>query len=219
MLERNGTRIQLALIAVMVAAGLWAWNQLPAGATVPVHFNAAGEADGWMSAGIGLSLMPLIALALLGLRWLLPRIDPRGQNIERSGAAVDTIWVVVALMLTVLQLRIAMLALGFGQPAPQLPLLLTGGMFIVMGNVLGKLRPNHSVGIRTRWTLDNERVWDQTHRFGGKAFVLAGVLLLALAATPLASGWVAPAIVAVSVCVALASVFKSYWLWRQLQQS
>jgi uncharacterized membrane protein len=217
MLERNGTRIQLALIAVMVVGGLWAWKQLPAGATVPVHFNTAGEADGWMAAEVGLALMPLIALILLGLRWLLPRIDPRGHNIERSGPAVDTIWVVVALLLTVLQLRIAMLAIGLGQPAPQLPLLLTGGMFIVMGNVLGKLRPNHSVGIRTRWTLNNERVWDQTHRFGGKAFVLAGVLLLVLAATPFGSAWAAPAIVAVSVGVALASVFKSYWLWRELQ--
>ena len=86
-----------------------------------------------------------------------------------------------------------------------------------MCNVLGKLRPNHSVGIRTRWTLDNERVWDQTHRFGGKAFVLAGVLLLVLAATPFGSAWAAPAIVAVSVGAALASVFKSYWLWRELQ--
>ena len=106
MLERNGTRIQLALIAVMGVGGLWAWSQLPGGATVPIHFNAAGEADGWMSAEIGLALMPLVALALLGLRWLLPRIDPRGQNIERSGPAVDTIWVVVALVLTVAQLRI-----------------------------------------------------------------------------------------------------------------
>lgn len=218
MLERNGTRIQLALIAVMGVGGLWAWSQLPGGATVPIHFNAAGEADGWMAAEIGLALMPLVALALLGLRWLLPRIDPRGQNIERSGAAVDTIWVVVALVLTVAQLRIAMSAVGLGQPAPQLPLLLMGGMFIVMGNVLGKLRPNHSVGIRTRWTLDNERVWDQTHRFGGKAFVLGGVLLLVLAATPLSSGWVTPAIMAVSGGVALASVFKSYWLWRKLPQ-
>jgi len=218
MLDRNGTRIQLALIAVMAAAGLWAWNELPAGALVPVHFNAAGDADGWMPAGLGVALMPLIALALLGLRWLLPRIDPRGHNIERSGAAVDTIWVAVSLMLAVLQLRIAMQAMGLGQSASQLPLLLTGGLFVVMGNMLGKLRPNHSVGIRTRWTLANERVWDQTHRFGGKAFVFAGVVLGALAAAPLSSAWVAPVIVAASLGAALASMFKSYRVWRRLQQ-
>lgn len=219
MLERNGDRIQLALIAVMVAAGLWAWLQLPPGAKVPTHFNAAGDADGWMPAGIGLALMPLLALAMLGLRWWLPRIDPRGDNIVRSGSAVDTIWVVVSVVFTVAQLLIAMSAVGLGGPAPELSLLLTGGLFAVMGNVLGKLRPNHSVGIRTRWTLQNDRVWDQTHRFAGKVFVLGGFFLLALAATPLSNGWQAPAILVVSLGAAAASVFKSYRLWQQQRQS
>jgi uncharacterized membrane protein len=44
-----------------------------------------------------------------------------------------------------------------------------------MGNVMGKVRRNFWVGIRTPWTLASERVWNATHRFAGKAMVLVGV--------------------------------------------
>lgn len=67
--------------------------------------------------------------------------------------------------------------------------MLVDGLFLVIGNVMGKLRPNYTVGIRTPWTLANDRVWDQTHRFGGKTFVFAGGLLCVLAALPLDLAW------------------------------
>jgi len=217
MLERFGTRIQWALIAAMAAAGLWALLQLPEGARVPVHFNGRGEPDGWAGAGFGLFMLPGLALALLGLQGLLPRIDPRGDNLRRSAKALATIWCAVALLLALLQGHIVMLALGLAQPLPRLPLLLVGGLFVVMGNILGKLRPNFTVGIRTPWTLANERVWDQTHRFGGKAFVLAGAALLALSLAAPPAEWLMPAILAAALGPALAAVLRSWWLWRRLQ--
>ena len=215
MLERFSTPIQIALIAAMVLAGAWAFAQLPAGALVPVHFNAQGEADGWASAGKGLFMLPLLALVLLGLRWLLPRLDPRGENLRKSGKAISTIWVAVSLLLALVQAQVVAMSLGLSGPVPKLPMLLVGGLFIAMGNVLGKLRANYTVGIRTPWTLANERVWDQTHRFAGKAFVAAGLLLLALSMSPLPARWQAVPICVATLTAALASVFKSYWLWRR----
>jgi uncharacterized membrane protein len=63
-----------------------------------------------------------------------------------------------------------------------------GGVSILialMGNVMGKVRRNFWVGIRTPWTLANERVWNATHRFAAKAMVLVGVagLIVALSST------------------------------------
>ena len=44
MFEQHRLRLlmALALPVVMAGAGLWAQQQLPAGAQVPIHFNAAG---------------------------------------------------------------------------------------------------------------------------------------------------------------------------------
>lgn len=50
----------------------------------------------------------------------------------------------------------------------------------LLGNVMGKVRRNFYVGIRTPWTIANERVWDATHRFGAKTMVLGGLVGLAL---------------------------------------
>jgi len=49
-------------------------------------------------------------------------------------------------------------------------------LVIVLGNVMGKLRRNFFIGIRTPWTLASERVWYATHRLAGKSMVAAGIL-------------------------------------------
>ena len=51
----------LSLIAGIVLV-LWYWPQLPA--QVPIHFNAAGEADGWGAKGM-IWLLPGISLVLV----------------------------------------------------------------------------------------------------------------------------------------------------------
>lgn len=61
---------------------------------------------------------------------------------------------------------------------------LVGIMFIIMGNYMGKIRPNWFMGIRTPWTLSSDEVWNKTHRLGGKLFVLAGALLILVAFLP-----------------------------------
>ena len=53
-----------------------------------------------------------------------------------------------------------------------------GILFIYIGFLLGKAKRNWFVGIRTPWTLSNEKVWDKTHQLGGKLFKAAGIIAL-----------------------------------------
>jgi immunity protein, SdpI family len=56
---------------------------------------------------------------------------------------------------------------------------ITGGVCLLvalLGNVLGKVRRNFFVGIRTPWTIANERVWNATHRFAAKTFFAGGLI-------------------------------------------
>ena len=45
-------------------------------------------------------------------------------------------------------------------------------MFAALGNVLGKVKRNFYVGIRTPWTIASERVWISTHRLAARLFVV-----------------------------------------------
>ena len=90
--------------------------------------------------------------------------------------------------------------------------LAVGAMFFVMGNVLGKLRPNWFFGVRTPWTLSSKLSWNKTHRLAGWVFVLGGLLLMAagLVGTPTAMG-IAFAVLMAGV---LGAVTYSYFVWR-----
>lgn len=53
-----------------------------------------------------------------------------------------------------------------------------GLLFLVIGNYMPKVRQNKVLGIRVKWTLENEENWNVTHRFGGKVWVAAGLLCM-----------------------------------------
>jgi uncharacterized membrane protein len=56
-----------------------------------------------------------------------------------------------------------------------------GGLAVfigLLGNVMGKVRRNFWIGIRTPWTLASERVWHSTHRFAAKTMVIGALLSL-----------------------------------------
>ncbi|HEX4052088.1 MAG TPA: SdpI family protein [Steroidobacteraceae bacterium] len=100
-------------------------------------------------------------------------------------------------------------------PTARLQVAMLGALFIVLGNVLGKIRPNYFLGIRTPWTLADEHVWEQTHRFGGWAFVAGGtVMLVAAFAAPQATA-ATTLMLPVILAVVLGVTLKSYLLWKQ----
>lgn len=41
----------------------------------------------------------------------------------------------------------------------------TGALFMIMGNYLPKVKPNRTIGIRVVWALQDEENWNATHRF------------------------------------------------------
>jgi len=217
MFEHHMERTQGALIAAMVLAGFWALYATPPGTLVPLHFDLAGQPDGWGEPIVGLFALPAMAGLLLGLQRLLPKIEPQAANLRRSSRALATVFLAITASLALLQAVIVVSTLGLALPKASLMFLLTGSLFVVLGNVMGKLRPNYSVGIRTPWTLANERVWDKTHRFGGKCFVIGGVAVALLPFLPLDPVFLEALLIAAVLVIVGAPVLKSYLLWREMQ--
>jgi uncharacterized membrane protein len=97
-----------------------------------------------------------------------------------------------------------------------LPRWLVGGILMgmaLLGNVLGKVRRNFWMGVRTPWTLANDQVWTKTHRLAAWLFVGGSVLGLAL----LAAGLHPLIALAPFLLAAVVPVFYSLWLYKRLE--
>lgn len=61
---------------------------------------------------------------------------------------------------------------------PRLVLVLFGGVFIAIGNLLPRTRPNLAFGIRTTRTLTNRHLWIRLHRTAGHVSVALGAVIV-----------------------------------------
>ena len=181
---------------------------------VPVHWNAAGEVDRYGSRLEGLFLLPVVILGIALLIPALPKLDPRSRNYDRFRPTYHL--VMNATLTFMLALHLVMIGnmLGMDLPMERLAPAGVGLLLVVIGNALPRARPNWMFGIRTPWTLSNDRVWERTHRVGGYLMAGAGLVLL-LAALLVPSRLMVWPLIGTITVAALGSVVYSYVAWRQ----
>ena len=192
--------IPLVLIGLAVVASLLAYGWLPP--TLEVRLDGllpfdTNEAADLIPRWLALSLMPAIAL----LVWLSFRAAPtaRGQRVgrlllrrapdkvtspeqfARFAKTYDAIVLAVVLLLLGGHAAIIAGALGYAGLAVRIVPMVMGACLVLMGNVMPRLRPNWVAGIRTKRTLEDPQLWRIAHRAFGTAFVLSGVVTMAVA--------------------------------------
>jgi uncharacterized membrane protein len=200
------------LTGVLLAALFGFLNMARLPTRVAIHWGFHGEVNGWSSRNAFLWLMPGIAVVVAVILAVAPRVDPRYRNFPKHA---DSYWLVANVVLLFLAAtHVVMIGYNLGWPV-DLPRLLGGGaglLFIVMGNVLTRIRPNWIFGIRTPWSLTSEAAWRASHRVGGYLFVIAGIATL-LAAVLVPSLVVAALLVGLGIAT-LAAVITSYVVWK-----
>ena len=166
-----------ALCTVSFLGHLAIFPQLPD--IVPTHWDAAGNVDGWSGrmATLGLDLLPL---GLLVLFYALPKIDPRGKAYERMGSFYTGVVTLFTVFLICMTWTTELTVFGI-IPQNESPIGIFTGVTVgiglmLLGNYLPKVKRNYSFGCKTPWALDNDQNWRLTHRFGGVAMVLAGLV-------------------------------------------
>lgn len=203
-----------ALCLVSLIAHLALFPALPE--VVPTHFGVSGEVDGWSDKRMAL-LLDALPLVFLGLFWLVPRIDPKGEAYAKSGRVYQGFVTLFTLFMIAMTWTTEAAALGWlpseravGLAVP----VLVGVMLLALGNYLPRVRQNYTFGIKTPWALEDAENWRRTQRFGGVCFMVCGLAFIAEGAMDLgAVGLVAS--LALTVAAGVACCGYSYLLWRR----
>ena len=203
--------IPLLIVAAAFIASAIVYPSLPE--RLPTHWNLRGEIDGWSGRAWGAWMIPAIILLMWGLLRWLPSIDPRGGNYAKFGGAFEGIMIAVMLFMLGVHAVILGAALGYPVAVERVMPVGMGILFIVIGNLMPRARPNWFVGIRTPWTLSSDRVWEKTHRVGGRLFVVGG-LLIALSALG-GAAWTQWVMIAVVTACTVVAVGYSYFEWKK----
>ncbi len=172
------TIIITALLTLLpIALGLILWNRLPD--PMPTHFDAAGEANGYMSKAVAVFALPAAMLLVHILCTVMTLIDPKRRNIDGKPFLM-VLWICPVMSILVSGFMYAY-ALGMKVNITTGMFIAIGIMLIILGNYLPKCGQNYSIGIKVPWALNDEANWQATHRFGGKVYVVAGVATVILA--------------------------------------
>jgi uncharacterized membrane protein len=174
---KNDWLIGLIILSPFVLIAM-KWNLFPE--QVPMHWNFHGEIDRYGSKITGLLLLPGINILLYVLFLVLPILDPQRKNYALFADKFKIIRMMIHLLMTCMTFIVCLVSLGYQLNVGMLVQIGVVCLMLVFGNFMGNIRQNYFIGIRTPWTLANEQVWTVTHRFAGKLWVAASLLMLPL---------------------------------------
>ena len=210
MLEKYKKTLIIATVIILlpVLAGVILWDRLPE--QFPIHFNAAGEVDGWSSKIFGVLGMPLI---LAAAQWLCAlgslKMDPKAKNVEGKVFSL-VLWFIPVLSI-VMNALIYCTALGINMNVQIILPLVIGLIMTLIGNWLPKCKQSWTLGIKLPWTLSDENNWNRTHRFAGPVWVACGLVIMLCALIGGAFLW---AMLAAFVVMIAAPTVYSFLLFK-----
>jgi uncharacterized membrane protein len=211
-MNRTYWACSFVLVAAAFAATIGFSPSLPD--RIPMHWNIRGEVDGWGTRS-STWIMPCVMLGLLGFFAILPALSPRPFDLGKSMSVYLFVMVLTIGFLGYLHALMLWAAL---RPKLDVSRALVAGVMLLLvltGNVLGKIKRNLYMGVRTPWTLASERVWADTHRVAAWWLVGSGLVGFVLCLTDLPV-WVP--LIPLAPAVIWPCVF-SYLRYKQLERS
>lgn len=216
--------LSVALTLAAFGATLYVWqfryDALPE--LVPVHWDAHFNPDGFAPKQDVLKtffILPGAMVVMCGVTLLLPWLSPRHFEVTTFRSTYGYLMMLAVALMGYMHVATLWGAL---QPAEFKTIFMRfflGGLclfFALIGNVLGKVRRNFWMGVRTPWTLASDVVWNQTHRLAAWLFVAGGLVGFALVMLlPAEIAWVALLAIAPALLV---PVVYSLVLYKRLER-
>jgi uncharacterized membrane protein len=201
----------IVLIALSFAIGLYAYPMLPA--NVASHWGISGEVNGYLPSFWGAFLIPALSVVLFLVFLAIPLIDPLSENIRAF--MKDYLRFIFAIILFLFLVYVQTLLWNLGTQISfslTLPVLL-GLLLFYTGYLLGKVKRNWFIGIRTPWTISSDEVWDKTHKLGKALFMAIGIVSILSFLLPMGGILL---VIALIIAAAIAIVVYSYFVYRNI---
>ncbi|NLN48074.1 MAG: SdpI family protein [Clostridiales bacterium] len=201
----------LLIILAMFLVSIYFYPLLPD--KVPTHWNFRGEIDGYSGKLMGALLMPIINLIMYILFIFLPLMDPKKENYKLFVGTYKYFRYLFHIFFLGMHVMIITAALGYKVNVTRLTIFSISLLFSLMGNVMGRVKHNYFVGIKTPWTLASEEVWTKTHRLAALLWTAGGIAGMALSLFNVSSFLV---LMAILLLPSLIPVIYSYFIFKKL---
>lgn len=160
---------------------------------VPMHYDMAGNIDRWGNKAEQLTF-PILIIGITGFWYLLiryyerkavkARTEKEKSEAESNAKVLQIVSISQIVMFGIMHFFIlygAFIEANAGLAHARFDIgkiscVLLGILFIVLGNVMPKTRNNHTLGVRTKWSMYNDTTWKKTNHFGAVCLMIAGLL-------------------------------------------
>lgn len=172
-LEKNDIFATAVCLGAIIP-GLLVWNELPD--KIARHFDINGNPDGYSSKLVVVVMFPLLMACIsLFVSFMLNS----GRAKDNPEKVRNLVRFIIPALLYVTQAGILLYALDKLKDFTAIELAFFSVFIILIGNYMPKIKPNWVVGLRTAHTMENKECWRVSHRFGGKVWVVGGIICLA----------------------------------------
>ena len=153
--------------------------------TVAAHFGIDGTPDRYGSKYEAF-LFPAIILVITLLYFLYRKFQEKSSKEDNDRTArnldiLDTVIMIVMVLFNALCVFLLTIMKHPGTMKNKENMIfviistVVGVLFILLGNILPKTKPNDFIGVRLSWCMDSDEHWYITNRNCGIAMVLAGI--------------------------------------------
>lgn len=137
---------------------------------VAIHWNISGVADNYGSKFfyLGFSLLPMLIVIFSILYFKY------GKQINNQ-KQLNVLLLVLTIFFSIVTIFFISQATNTELKMLKVLTSLFSLLFIILGNMMNKLKINRNFGIRLPATLKSEKVWNRIHYLGGYCFVFVGL--------------------------------------------
>lgn len=152
---------------------------------IPAHYDAAGNITRWGSK-LELLIIPFFTIIFGYFMLAMVRYFNKKSNQDGNEKAIILITagsvLVFDIMCFIFLYKAYFTAKGINEPIhidiSQLMFIITGISLCFTGSIMPKCKLNSIVGLRTTWSMANEKAWALSQRYGGISLILGGIVLV-----------------------------------------
>ncbi|TGY88732.1 DUF1648 domain-containing protein [Petralouisia muris] len=160
---------------------------------IPIHYDIHGNADSWGPKYMVFVVLLIIYLLTILFEELVKKINrciencnideekQKKKNLIKNIYYVGFLTECLLFLINIIMVIIPCVFLQTKSDEQQIEfikivIIFVSILMIIFGNYLPKCKRNSILGIRTRWSLQDDKNWNKMQKLGGKLFVMAGLI-------------------------------------------